>query len=732
MNPSAFDTVRRAIPLLLVLLAAGCIEPPAPTTEPPPIIPATTAVADDATRAALTAYDSATGTLRFANATPALENLKPDDVIVSLPSSAAPDGYLRQVKAIRRENGAVILETTQASLTDAISDGSLDVQHTLEPSDLRAAQGLVQGVRASVRLQAGVGDGFRYEVKFDETMLDFGEGNVKAKVKITGSLKFNAGYGLNFEIRGPRLFPPRLPAFRGFKASVGFDQSSSLRVSGDANAKIKKEKRVAEYRFSPQCFAILIVPVCVVPTIYVSVGVSGEVNLRFDYTADQSARAEIGGRWTPDNGWQKIDPTPVFDMSFKQALDVNATVRARAQVRAEAALMIYGVGGPSIGVALGAEVDAALQRNPRWIARATLEAYYGVILDLPILGRIAEHRETLYTLSKEIARAANAAPALQPTNRAARVELGLPVNLAPGCDQAGSAFYLARDPEDGCAVTASVVSDRDGPVTLEHVFTTEGPRILTVTVRDSSGATSSVAFTVNVVNTPPALAVQYFGDPRQGEEYAFAVIASDPNERDLVTLCANTTWSVDAPDSLSSATGCLIRIRFASAGTRSVRVSTRDPQGATASRSLTVNVQPPPANPFPRIKSAGAFSDERFPSLGTCRQVPVTLGALIDLRGRACTLYVGNGGNRYAVRLEVENPSGEPLSYDWQLRVGASGETVLLEETASGFPAFILWNRPTSAPVTDNCQVRVRVNAPDPTRSKTETVWTGRCTYNTR
>jgi hypothetical protein len=732
MNRGVFHLAKLAVALCLGLIAAGCITSPASTTEPPPIIPATTAVADSATRTALSAYDPTTGTLRFSSTTPALENLKPDDVIVSLPSNAAPDGYLRQVKAIRREDGAVILETTQAALTDAISEGSLDVQHTLEPSELRSAQGLERGVSARVRPQAGVGDGFRYEVNFDETMLDFNEGNVKARIKMTGSLRFNAGYGLNFEIRGPRLFPPRLPAFRGFKASVGFDQSSNLRVSGNANAKIKKEKRVAEYRFSPQCFAILIVPVCVVPTIYVSVGISGEVNLRFDYTADQSARAEIGARWTPDNGWQKIDPTPVFEMSFKQALDINATVKARAQVRAEAALMIYGVGGPSIGVALGAEVDAALQRNPRWIARVTLEAYYGVILDLPILGRIAEHRETLYNLSKEIARAPNAAPAVTLTNRAARVELGLPVNLAPGCDQPGNSFYLARDPEDGCAVTASVVSDRDGALAAEHVFTTEGLRTLTATVRDSSGATASVAFTVNVVNTPPALAVEYFGDPRQGEEYAFAVIPSDPNERDLVALCANTTWSVDAPDALLSATGCLIRIRFASTGNRAVRLSTRDPQGATATRSLTVNVLPPPVDPFPRIKSGGAFSDEAFPSLGTCKQAPVTLGALIDLRGRACTLYVGNGGNRYSVRLEVENPSGEGLTYDWQLRSGASGETVLLEETASSLPIFILWNRQTSAPVTDNCQVRVRVNAPDSTRSKTETVWTGRCTYNTR
>ena len=723
---------RLAAPFVALLLIVSCTDAPVTPTEPPPIIPPTTSVADDATRAALTAYDPTTGTLRFSGSTPALAGLKPDDVIVSLPTSAAPDGYLRQVKAIRREDGAVILETTQASLTDAISEGSLDVEKTLEPSDLRSAQGLEPGVSARVRPQVGIGDGFRYEVNFDETMLDFAEGDVKAKVKLTGSLKFNAGYGLNFEIRGPSLIPPRLPAFRGFKASVGFNQSARLHVSGDANAKIKKEKRVAEYRFSPQCFSILIVPVCVVPTIYVSVGITGKVNLRFDYTADQSARAEIGARWTSDNGWQKIDPTPVFDMGFKQALDVNATLSARAQVRAEAALMIYGVGGPSIGVALGAEVDAALQRNPRWIARVTLEAYYGVILDLPILGRIAEHRETLYNLSKEIARAPNTAPAMQLTNRSARVELGLPVNLAPGCDQPAYTFYTARDPEDGCAVTASVVSDRDGAVALEQVFTTEGPRTLTATVRDSSGATSSLAFTVDVVNTPPVLAVQYFGDPRQGEEYAFAVIVSDPNERDLVGLCANTTWSVDAPDTVSSATGCLIRIRFATTGNRMVRLSTRDPQGASASRSLTVNVLPPPTNPFPRIKSAGAFSDEPLPSLGTCRQVPVGLGALIDLRGRACTLFVGSGGNRYSVRLEVENPSGEPLTYDWQLRSGANGENVLLEETASSFPDFILWNRAASAPVTDNCQVRVRVNAPDPTRSKTETVWTGRCTYNTR
>jgi hypothetical protein len=60
---------------------------PDPSTVPV-IIPENVRVTDEETRAALTEYSSATGTLRFARQTAVLDRLVPGDVLVSAPSVA--------------------------------------------------------------------------------------------------------------------------------------------------------------------------------------------------------------------------------------------------------------------------------------------------------------------------------------------------------------------------------------------------------------------------------------------------------------------------------------------------------------------------------------------------------------------------------------------------------------------------------------------------------------------
>ena len=123
--------MKRLLMILIAVLITACGDQttstptlkPAPKATPTarkPIIPDTTKVTDAATRTALSAYDPASGTMRFSVSTPVLAGLKTDDVLVSEPSEAAPDGYLRKVKAIRTEGNGVVLETTQANLTDAI------------------------------------------------------------------------------------------------------------------------------------------------------------------------------------------------------------------------------------------------------------------------------------------------------------------------------------------------------------------------------------------------------------------------------------------------------------------------------------------------------------------------------------------------------------------------------------------------------------------------------------
>jgi len=234
-----------AAPLFALLTAcsqgpaapAGQVDPPAETA----IIPDTTKVADAATRAALTAYDAGSGVLTFAQGTPALASLKPGDVLVSEPSGAAPDGYLRKVTGIRQEGSQTLLDTTQANLTDAITDGDLSADFQLSGDDLLRTEGLPDGVTLTatppgrLKPQAGVGENYSFTLNFDHTFVPVQGPNATGTIRVDGGVAFNVGYGVNVGIKPCFDVPPI--CVRSFQASVGFSQSSHLNISATSTGR---------------------------------------------------------------------------------------------------------------------------------------------------------------------------------------------------------------------------------------------------------------------------------------------------------------------------------------------------------------------------------------------------------------------------------------------------------------------------------------------------------------
>jgi hypothetical protein len=317
----------------------------------------------------------------------------------------------------------------------------------------------------------------------------------------------------------------------------------------------------------------------------------------------------------------------------------------------------------------------------------------------------------------------------------------VPVDFTPGCIGilGGGVYFSANDAEDGC-VRVTIVSDRDGPLPYKFTFQTTGERLLTITAVDSQGASVSKHFFLEVVNSAPTLTLQAGGDAHQGEPSTILAQITDPNEVDPGRLCANTVWTVDPPDTVSSPTGCLQTVTFGTTGPRQVRVTTHDSDGASASQTLVVNVLPPPADPFPRLTSVSMNSREIRSSGGAdfCVVRGVGDGAHIDLTERGCQIDpAGPAPYRYFIGAAVENPAGEALSYEWNLYatgssefviVGVTSETSMFElgQLSSGFPF--------SGPLnTLPCRVTLKINAPDPSRSKgPTTVWVGQCTYHLR
>jgi hypothetical protein len=692
--------------LFVLLVGCGKVDP-LPSVQP--IIPITTKVADANTRQALQSFDPQNGTMRFAQVTPRLATLQADDVLVSEPSSAAPDGYLRKVKAIRQEGAMVVLETTQANLTDAISEGSLRGSGDLQAADVRSARALVPGVRVGVVLRSDidVGDGYRFYVGFDKTVLDINEPNVKAKVRVTGELKFNAGYNIGFDIRGPRLFPPRLPSLEHFEAWVGFDQRAKLNISGDAVAKLDRELKVAEYRFTPKCFTILVVPVCVVPTVYVFVGASGEVQLHFAYEATQSAQSKMGAVWDENTGWSNLDPKPTLETTINQQLSVSGSLKASAYLRADAALMLYGVSGLAVGGKLGIELDAAFPRNPLWILRGQAEGYYRFLVDVPIIGRVTESGNALFSFSKEAGRSANSVPKLALTGRSANgVPLGLPTTLLPGCsNNLGDFLFSAYDPEDGCGVNVQVRSSLDGVIANNYAFQTAGTRTITVTAQDTNGATASISFDLNVINTPPTVYGSIAYSTQATVPTYFTVAAIDQNTG-RVDCAAITVTGVMAQLISIQNSDCLYSATFMTQGTQHFEAVASDPQGAVSDVKLfEVQVNPAPISP-PPIWNIPPGLQLRYQDNGAV----VANEKALDC-GRTVTLSA-----------TASDPNNKPVVYIWNL-VYEDGSVQTLTTKADGTASM------TNGGLIEHLvQVRVYAsNGSSQSNPLTKNIWIGGC-----
>jgi hypothetical protein len=588
----------------LIFLLTACPKPP--IVEREPIIPDTTKVPDEATRNALTVFNVDTGEMRFNASTPILDNLKPGDAFVSEPSTAAPYGFLRKVESVTKDGGEVVVTTSEAKLTDAIHQGTLNARGEIQPSQLRSVTPLSEGAsgraltQSEISAQAGTSKGFNFEAGIDafvevtasSTDID---AEAKAKVKFQGLVKFNVGYRVLVDIGF-------LADLNWAEAALGFNEEVTILVDGEVSGEIKEEKEVARFDFDAITFFIGPVPVVIVPSAKVTIGVKGEAEIKFDYKFSQVAAFEQGVRWDEDDGWSKIDRNE-FKVTH-EGPNFQAQGSLSAYSRANMRLLFYNVAGPDLGLTIGGKLEVTYPGDPLWRLFGFVQGDLGLTVD--ILGEELSYNEQLFKVEKEIARGEAKPPEITILNSNPSVDLLFDTDLAQFFtikDQIGFSYELRSD--KGEVFNGSFL---DGKLFTKVKFTTEGVRTMTITARSSTGKSAQGFFTINVINTPPE-APSLFDETNlsvgQGDE--FDLNLNTPTDKNSGTLdCATAVrWVVSGTDSLvtenGSSLGCSATATFGTQGTRTVKAIITDPQGLSTERTFDITVGPEPAIKSPKI-----------------------------------------------------------------------------------------------------------------------------------
>jgi len=409
-------------------------------TELPPgvKIPGTTKLLDQSTMQRLCSVLEDAGRLTFDGMTGQLKSLAEGDVIVCDASEAAPYGLLRKVANIRRDGDEVTVETSAATLEDAIEKGSikgswsLASSHTVTPAatakgDDTGAERVPTGLghesgdgtidtgrclssgdtltpatlAKDITLAEDNNGGELLHIDIDVVVYD-GDGNpqtVDDQMSVTGSLELDASLEFAATIDHFQL--------QQLHFTITTTETAELQVSGEASmVNLKEEVEVMTQNLPTITFWVGWVPVVITPVLTIDVGVNVEVSAGITAGVTQTATATVGLTYN-DGDWS---PVHVFSKSFQP---VDPTVEAGCGVKAyagpELSFMLYGLAGPYGELDGYLELDAAPLRTPWWELYGGIEANAGVkmeilshrIADYDPPGLIIEYRELLARAPEE-------------------------------------------------------------------------------------------------------------------------------------------------------------------------------------------------------------------------------------------------------------------------------------------------------------------------------------------
>jgi hypothetical protein len=364
-----------------------------------PVIPDTTNVLSDETTNSLSSISPDGTVFTFSQSSGELKDLDPGEIIVSDPSAAAPDGFLRKVVNTSNSGGEMIVETADATLEEAIAQGEVNFSQSLDPGDIQDST-LVAGT--TLNMSPEVVEGMSFNYNLNNVILYDADGNTGTtydQVKANGRVALNTDINFSYKISWKFWKSPKI----SFVQST--NELAELEIIFEAAYQLQKEVEIARHYFSPITLWVGPVPVVFTPILTVYVGVDGTVYTSVMTRVHQAATLSYGVKY--DDGWEPIGS---FNNSFSFAPPVvDANLSVKGYTGTSLSLLLYGVVGPHADLVPYLLLNADINTTPWWKLYGGLDVVAGVKIE--VLGKsVAEYHARVIDKNWLIAQASGGPP----------------------------------------------------------------------------------------------------------------------------------------------------------------------------------------------------------------------------------------------------------------------------------------------------------------------------------
>ncbi len=370
--------------LIFTMIFNSCKEDEDDTPdEPEVVIPETTKIiSNEDWQSNIIEIDSADWTITFDGAITQKYDLETGDIIIS----GKGEGLLRKITELKDQDNKLIVKTTQAALAEAVEKGRFEFSEDLEfPEKSPKIEYFVDGVTIK-ETKGRDGEETQFKVTINVP--------VHENVDVTGELEIDPSISGKAKIEKYDLKYLEI----NFDIKEQLDLTTTVTI---ASLELEKEITLAKITFPTITVMMGVVPVTLTPVFTVKIGVTIGTSSTVTTGVTQDLEIKTGviyddGDWSTsydlDKGFDNIPPA------------LNNTAEAKAYIKPQLDIKIYGIISPNISTQLYGLLEAELGADPWWSLYAGLSADIGVKVKVFII-TLADFNANIFDLQYLIAEA---------------------------------------------------------------------------------------------------------------------------------------------------------------------------------------------------------------------------------------------------------------------------------------------------------------------------------------